>query len=129
MRKIILVVLSTIMYFSCTKNNEETQSTENPFIHAWSLNLVTGGYFTPEVYENGDIIFDFKKDNTISIDFNIALPSSSKLPFIENTVVNYQFEFAKMQLDGVEYTYTINDEYLTLNNSSEADGILLQFRK
>jgi len=129
MKKTIIFLLLITIYFSCTKEKKEELSTKNPFIHAWSLNLVTGGFSTPEVYENDDVIFDFKEDNTISINFNIAMPSYSQLPFLKDTVVSYQLEFNKMQLGGVEYIYTINDEYLTLNNSSEDDGILLQFKK
>lgn len=129
MRKIIILLLLITVFFSCSKNDKKELNVNNPFLHIWSLNLVTGGLFTPETYDNNDITFEFKEDNTVSINFNITIPSSSNLPFHKDTVVSYQYESNKLQLDEMEYTYTVNDEYLTLNNSLEYDGILLQFRR
>jgi len=129
MKQITIFILISTISLSCSKDNPKEFNSINPFLGKWTLNLVTGGFFMPEIYDEGQIIFDFKDDNTVHIDFNTSILSSSKLPIKNDTVITYQFDSLVINLDGTTYNYVINDNKLTIGNNSSSDGISFQFGK
>ena len=101
----------------------------NPFVREWNLKQVSGGFSQLESFQRGDVIFDFMENDSVKINLNIILQSTSKVPIKNDTIIYYEFDSLKILLGSQEYEYRFEEAKLKLIDNLASDGIMMELEK
>lgn len=128
MKKLILI-LSVFMVMGCNNDDAPNEST-NEITATWNLINLIGGMAPSYEFNEGDIVWNIKKNNTINVKLKIE-PPHNRLIFTENGTYDYVLDESKktITLKGEKYTYTVSENELKILNNPSSDGAILIFKK
>ncbi len=120
----LLILILTVIIIACEVPKNENQS---KIFDSWSLISIGGGFFQPEEFNIGDIIWVFETNELLVVYINISLSNNSKVPLHNDGVYDYILNDGSLTIKGVDYSYYFVDKLLVLTDDPAADGPIIKF--
>ncbi len=125
MKKLIYLFITGILIVSCSKDDDRV-----PLIFEGKWNLVE--FYNSgerEVYQPGDITWDFNKYDELVVAMDTILPVTSNLPVKTPGTYKYVATNEVMSLEGIQYAIQIDNGFLLLDHNSSANGTAIRLIK
>lgn len=129
MKKILLITTMVVLLLSCEHDTPMVKNYDKQFYGKWELVRISGGFSQPEIFNAGQIIWEFSSDKSLSIKINTPLSKTSGVPFNKSTTLTFSADSAKILIDQIPYAYRITDKKLKLMHQLASDGNMLEFEK
>ncbi len=123
MRLVIFSFLFVILISGCKKEDEREVL---PIEGKWNLLSFSIGMHQ-EIYNKGEIVWEFNKYDELIVTINTTLPSDSELPVKQNGTYPYVASKEVISIGGTQYAVSREAGILKLDHNAAADGTLLVF--
>jgi len=124
MKKTFYIFFISFILFSCSKEDEEVAL---PFLGKWTLiNYKENGQNAS--YQENKIIWKFNNFDELIVDMD-SLSTTANLPVQTSGIYKYVATEEVMSLQGTQYAIRINNDTLSLDHNSLANGTLIQLIK
>jgi hypothetical protein len=131
MKTLILSLVLFLTFISCSKNDDSTTPQENnPIVATWKLVKFEPG-FSPISNYNGEILWTFNSNNTISVVIQNGTNVNNTLPLNENGDYNFTINNNQIIINSITYKFEIVNNVLKIEDllGQSSDGKKLTLNK
>ena len=122
-----LLLLGSGVFVGCDKDKDDDP--QNQIQGAFSLLSFQCCLFTAEEFAAQQMVYEFDGEGTVIVTIDVELEEFSQVPIKESGTYSYTESGDRINLQGVDYDFTLIGDQLTLLDMPEVDGSIIVFER